>query len=122
MKFRFFFKAFFILILINSIYSENENLVLFDFHGKRLDDLLQKIAEIKNINILLPQEISKNDNLSIDEIQIDCDWTDITRKAYFEFLSKLIILSQNKQVMSKIYEVCNLFYDLEILKHERRDL
>jgi general secretion pathway protein D len=40
-----------------------DGLVSIQFHGKKLDDLLQKIAEIKNINIFLPQEIIKNEVL-----------------------------------------------------------
>lgn len=76
------------LKIIPCIFIENQV-----FKNKNIEYLPSKVYR-------LIQEISKNANLSIDEIQIDCDWTDITRKAYFEFLSKLIILSQNKQVIT----------------------
>ena len=45
-------------------------------------------------------KIAKTNNCSILEIQIDCDWTDATRKAYFSFLSKLTALAKNKQLIT----------------------
>ena len=56
-----FIKAFFIGCLFIKIFCNTDEMVVFDFHGKKLDDLIQKIAEFKNINILLPQELTKNE-------------------------------------------------------------
>ena len=52
MKFCYFFKIIVFFCFFNFNIFLSEDLIMFDFHGKRLDDLLQKIAEIKNINIL----------------------------------------------------------------------
>jgi len=48
----------------------------------------------------LIRKIAKTNKFSIQEIQIDCDWTDATRKAYFSFLSKLTALAKNKQIIT----------------------
>jgi hypothetical protein len=48
----------------------------------------------------LIRKIAKTNKFSIQEIQIDCDWTDATRKAYFSFLSKLTALAKNKQLIT----------------------
>jgi hypothetical protein len=48
----------------------------------------------------LIRKIAKTNKFSIQEIQIDCDWTDATRKAYFAFLSKLTALAKNKQIIT----------------------
>ena len=59
MKFCYFFKIIVFFFFFNFKVFFFEDLLMFDFHGKRLDDLLQKIAEIKNKNILLPQKLTK---------------------------------------------------------------
>ena len=48
----------------------------------------------------LIRKIAKTNKFSIQEIQIDCDWTDATKKAYFSFLSKLTALAKNKQIIT----------------------
>jgi general secretion pathway protein D len=40
---------------------KEENLFAFNLSGRRIDDLVQKIAEIKNINILFPSGTEKTD-------------------------------------------------------------
>lgn len=58
-------KIFFIALIIQTceIFSrskvKNDDLMMIQFHGKSLSDLLLQIAEIKGINILLPSEIEK---------------------------------------------------------------
>lgn len=53
---------------------------------------------IKVLELIL--KIAKVNSLKIDEIQIDCDWTDATRKPYFDFLTRLKELSKNKQLIT----------------------
>ncbi len=57
-----FLRNFFIFILcfITSCCS-SDPLVSVKFHGEKLDDILQKIAEIKDINIFLPQDLLKSE-------------------------------------------------------------
>ena len=45
-------------------------------------------------------KIAESNKLQLNEIQIDCDWTDATQKAYFSFLSKLTALAKNKQLIT----------------------
>jgi len=48
----------------------------------------------------LIRKIAKTNKFTIQEIQIDCDWTDATQKAYFSFLTQLKQISQNKQIIT----------------------
>ena len=48
----------------------------------------------KKIFLLLKKQ-AKN-TFTYNEIQIDCDWTDSTKKAYFSFLKEFKVLSQKK--------------------------
>lgn len=48
----------------------------------------------------LIRKIAKTNKFTIQEIQIDCDWTDATQKAYFSFLTQLKKISQNKQIIT----------------------
>ena len=58
---------------INNEEIENykeEDLIAFDFYGKKLEDLVQEIANLKKINILISSEIEKNEiivNFSVPE-------------------------------------------------------
>ena len=45
-------------------------------------------------------KIAESNKLQLNEIQIDCDWTDATQKAYFSFLTQLKKISQNKQIIT----------------------
>jgi len=76
------------LKIIPCIFIENQV-----FKNKINDNLAQKVYE-------LIIKIAKTNSLKIDEIQIDCDWTDMTRKAYFDFLTRLKNLSENKQIIT----------------------
>ena len=59
---------------------------------KRLGNLADKIL----LRILQMNEA--NDIKSVKEIQIDCDWTASTQKAYFDFLEKLREKAKAKQI------------------------
>jgi general secretion pathway protein D len=50
----------FILFFIASFYT-SDPLVSVKFNGEKLEDILQKIAEIKDINIFLPQDLLKSE-------------------------------------------------------------
>lgn len=73
------------LKIIPCIYIENQV-----FKNSSNEFLPKKVLE-------LITKIAKVNSLKIDEIQIDCDWTDATRKAYFDFLTRLKELTKNRQ-------------------------
>jgi hypothetical protein len=75
-------------IIVPCIFIENQV-----FKENTTPDLALKIYQ-------LVCKIAESNKLQLNEIQIDCDWTDATQKEYFSFLSKLIELSQNKQLVS----------------------
>jgi hypothetical protein len=74
--------------IVPCIFIENQV-----FKGNTAPDLALKVYQ-------LVCKIAESNKLQLNEIQIDCDWTDATQKEYFSFLSKLIELSQNKQLIS----------------------
>lgn len=49
----------------------------------------QQIANLAANILKLTNEIAENNNLSFNEFQIDCDWTESTREKYFIFLETL---------------------------------
>lgn len=74
--------------IIPCIFIENQV-----FKQKYSPEIASKVYE-------LICKIAQTNNCSIQEIQIDCDWTDATRKAYFSLLSKLTALAKNKQLIT----------------------
>lgn len=63
------------------------------FKNPTNDNLPKKVLE-------LITKIARANSLEINEIQVDCDWTDATRKAYFDFLIRLKSLAANKQTIT----------------------
>lgn len=62
---------------------------------KSTDKDLDNLAD--NTNFLIGKYLNeKFDSLSVQEIQIDCDWTPSTKENYFKFLKKFKKLSQKE--------------------------
>jgi len=76
------------LKIVPCIFIENQV-----FKNKGIDQLSSKVYSL----IL---KIAATQKIQIDEIQIDCDWTDASRKAYFDFLTQLKQLSNGKQIIT----------------------
>lgn len=62
------------------------------FHNFEIEDS-ENLAEKIYSKIL---QITNENNRHIKEIQIDCDWTEITRVSYFIFIKKLKLISQKR--------------------------
>lgn len=61
-----------------------------------------KPANIESLAFKLYVQVlsmSKKANFSIDELQIDCDWTETTRSNYFLFLTKLSALAAHNGIL-----------------------
>ncbi|MCH7407892.1 hypothetical protein MM239_00665 [Belliella sp. DSM 111904] len=63
------------------------------FQGVSHDDNKKLAADIW---ALVNDILSKNKHVSFDELQIDCDWTQSTKRAFFNFLEQLKGVSQKK--------------------------
>ena len=50
----------------------------------------------------LIHRISKRNSINVNEIQLDCDWTNITQPYYFQFLKELKILNPTLLISSTI--------------------
>ncbi len=57
-----------------------------------------EIEELAAKTILLVDTICSQNEIGYTEIQIDCDWTDKTKDAYFKFLSFLMANDLNKKL------------------------
>jgi hypothetical protein len=58
----------------------------------------QQIAHLaQNCNKLI-NSITTNNNLNFNEIQFDCDWSDSSREAYFDFLKKIRANNNNQNI------------------------
>ena len=76
------------LKVIPCVFIENQV-----FKNSKNDILPKKVLE-------LITKIARVNSLEINEIQVDCDWTGTTRKAYFDFLIRLKYLASNKQTIT----------------------
>lgn len=76
------------LKVIPCVFIENQV-----FKNSKNDILPKKVLE-------LITKIARVNSLEINEIQLDCDWTDATRQAYFNFLIRLKNLAANKQTIT----------------------
>lgn len=56
-------------------------------------DLAKKVYE-------LVQALAKKYELKIDEIQLDCDWSQTTKKRYFNFLKQIKKIAKNKELIT----------------------
>ena len=75
--------------IIPVVYIVNDCLKTNEKTGKYLaDKILLRILQMNEAN----------DIKRVKEIQIDCDWTASTQKAYFDFLEKLRVKAKAKQI------------------------
>jgi hypothetical protein len=73
---------------IPTVFIQNENFLHADSNYSK---------ELANHILLLSSQIMAAQNLPLKEIQIDCDWTETTRNAYFYFLK---CMKQQKILLS----------------------
>jgi hypothetical protein len=66
------------------------NRTFIGINRQGIDNLAQ------HVNDLIAETATQNHLPAIQEIQIDCDWTNTTRNDYFSFLKKLKALSKKK--------------------------
>ena len=72
--------------IIPVVYIKNK---VFRSQDVEVEDLAQKTASFIN-------QINQKNQISIDEIQIDCDWTESTKDKYLDFLARLKRITNKK--------------------------